>query len=62
MNLPSDPIMLLSVVNMRLRDSGDSFDELCCCADCDPQQVQQKLGQIGYIYDREVNQFVRGNI
>ena len=28
-NLPSDPAMLLSVVNTRLRDNYASLDELC---------------------------------
>ena len=27
--LPKDPIMLLSTVNMKLRDFYDSLDELC---------------------------------
>lgn len=27
--LPSDPAMLLSVVNMKLRDNYDSLDSLC---------------------------------
>ena len=62
MNLPSDPMMLLSVINMRLRDGGDSFEELCFAADRDPAEVQAKLGQIGYIYNSDCRQFVRGSI
>ena len=29
MTLPKDPVMCLSVVNMALRDSADSIEELC---------------------------------
>lgn len=62
MNLPKDPLMLLSIVNMRLRDSGDSFEELCCGADCNCAEVRETLRQIGYIYCPDCNQFVRRDI
>ena len=31
--LPKDPVLLLSVVNTRLRDEYDSLDELCRALD-----------------------------
>lgn len=62
MNLPKDPYMLLSIINMRLRDSDNSFEEICCCADGNCTLIQEALRQIGYIYDPECNQFVRRDI
>ena len=31
MELPEDPMMLFSVINMKLRDCYASLDELCDC-------------------------------
>lgn len=56
--LPNDPVMLLSVVNTRLRDFYPSLDQLCEELDEDKQEIINKLSAIDYAYDEEQNQFV----
>ena len=56
--LPKDPMILLSFVNMKLRDFYGSLDVLCEELDADRQGIVQKLSSIGYHYDGEKNQFV----
>ena len=55
--LPQDPILLLSVVNTRLRDEYPSLDELCASLGEDRAALEDKLAAIGYEYDPAVNQF-----
>lgn len=56
--LPKDPMILLSFVNMKLRDFYGSLDVLCEELDADRQEIVQKLSSIGYHYDGGKNQFV----
>ena len=56
--LPKDPYMLFSAVNMKLRDGRLSLDELCEEEDLSVEEVQEKLAQIGYIYDETARKFV----
>jgi len=56
--LPNDPIMLLSFVNMKLRDRYASLDALCEDMDADKEEILRKLSEVGYEYNRETNQFV----
>ncbi len=58
MKLPNDPIMLLSAVNMQLRDYYSSLDELCAAAGKDRSEIEEKLSSVGYKYDALANQFV----
>lgn len=53
----SDPYILLSSVNMKLRDSYDSLDELCASLDIDRKELEEKLGAIGYTYNPATNSF-----
>lgn len=55
--LPSDPYMLLSMVNMKLRDEFDSLRELCASMDTDITRLSDSLKAIGYEYDPATNQF-----
>ena len=57
MTLPKDPMMLFSVVNMKLRDSYASLDDLCDDLDVDKQELQQTLARAGFEYSREHNKF-----
>lgn len=57
MQLPSDPIMLLSVINTRLRDEFDSFDELCKVLDLNSLDLIAKLQTAGFEYLPQINQF-----
>lgn len=53
-----DPYMLLSVVNMKLRDEAPNLEELCKSYDKDETELVEQLLSIGYIYDPEHNQFI----
>ena len=53
-----DPYMLLSVVNMKLRDEAPSLEELCRTYDKDEEELKAQLLAIGYIYDASHNQFI----
>ena len=55
--LPKDPILLLSVVNTKLRDYYPSLDALCADMDVSREVLEEKLGMIDYRYDAEKNQF-----
>ena len=56
--LPKDPIMLLSFVNMKLRDFYGSLDVMCEELDADRQEIKGSLESAGYHYDAERNQFI----
>lgn len=58
MDLPKDPAMLLSVVNLKLRDYYKSLDELCNDLDVDKDSLKSALATIDYEYDENTNQFV----
>ena len=58
MALPTDPIMLLSVVNLKLRDYYKNLDALCEDLDADKDDLCAKLHAVGYEYDAQRNQFV----
>lgn len=57
MNLPNDPVILLSVVNTLLRDKYSSFEELCDDYNISEDFIEQKLSAVGYRYNKEQNQF-----
>lgn len=56
--IPKDPVMLLSFLNLKLRDFYSDLDNLCDDLDVDKSEIEQKLQQIGYTYDKDRNQFV----
>jgi hypothetical protein len=57
-HLPDNPHMMVSAVNMLLRDGEfDSLDDLCACFDRDPKEIQAFLQQYGYEYNPEQKQF-----
>lgn len=58
MQLPKDPNMLLSYVNLKLRDYYSDLERMCEDLDVEQDEISGKLSQIGYVYDRERNQFV----
>ena len=55
--LPSDPIILLSMVNMTLRDEYPSLESLGEGLDEDYNEIREKLEAAGYKYDPAQNQF-----
>lgn len=56
--LPKDPIMLLSAVNMKLRDSYASLDALCEDMDVSREELVSALSDAGYAYDEQRNRFI----
>lgn len=56
--LPKDPVMLLSFVNLKLRDFYESLEIMCEDLDVSKQEIVEKLNSIDYHYDKEKNQFV----
>ena len=56
--IPNDPVMLLSFVNMKLRDKYSSLDDMCEDLDVLSTEIIEKLNKIDYNYDVEKNQFI----
>ena len=55
--LPKDPILLLGVINLKLRDYYSSFEALCDDMDVDGAQIKEILAKADYHYNAETNQF-----
>ena len=52
-----DPNILLSIVNMKLRDFYSNLSALCDDMGMDEEVLKEKLSKIGYEYDDKINQF-----
>lgn len=57
-DLPRDPVMLLSVINTKLRDYYHSLDQLCEEMNLSQEELKEKLQGIDYEYDENRNQFI----
>lgn len=57
MSLPQDPMMLLSVVNTKLRDEYSSLDALCEDMNVDRQRLEDDLSKVGFEYNECQNKF-----
>ena len=57
MELPQDANILLSYVNLKLRDFYSSLDALCDDMDVSRTEIEEKLSAIGYHYQEAKNQF-----
>lgn len=55
--LPNDPIILLSVVNTKLRDCYSSLDALCDDLGENREEIESKLKAFGFEYDEASNSF-----
>lgn len=58
MELPQDANILLSYVNLKLRDFYSSLDALCDDMDVSRTEIEEKLSAIGYHYQEAKNQFI----
>ena len=58
MNIPTDPAILLSYINTKLRDDFPSLEELCKSMCVAREDIETKLSLIGYTYNEEKNCFV----
>lgn len=57
-NMPKDPAMLLSFINLKLRDYYSSLEALCEDLQVEKKDICDQLALIGYEYDTQKNQFV----
>lgn len=56
--LPKEPAILVSSINMLLRDEEfDSLESLCNCYDKEVEKIKSYLGENGYVYSEEQKQF-----
>lgn len=56
--MPKDPIMLLSYVNLKLRDFYPNLQSMCEDMDVREDEIIDRLASVHYHYDKERNQFV----
>lgn len=57
-NLPNDPFMLVSTINMLLRDGEyDSLESLCSSYDKQPGEIKKYLREFGFEFNEQQNQF-----
>ncbi len=55
--LPTDPAILVSTINMLLRDEEfDSLEQICYAYNRDPEQLKAYLLSYGYVYSVEQRQ------
>lgn len=54
---PKDPIMLMSWVNMKLRDFYPSLDSLCEDLEINRNHLETTLKSAGFEYNSELNKF-----
>lgn len=57
MNIPTNPDMLVSFVNMKLRDEYASLEELCDDLDINFDELCQNLHNAGYEYSTDAKRF-----
>ena len=57
-NLPKDPAILLSCLNMMLRDEYDGLDSLCDDLGLDRAFIEAQMRKAGYVYAAARNQFI----
>lgn len=57
MTLPQDNFMLLSMINMKLRDQFQNLDDLCRSEGISRQELEKRLAEVDYHYNPGINQF-----
>lgn len=55
--LPKDPIMLMSMINMKLRDFYPTLEALCEDMEINQAELEDTLKAVGFEYSRENNKF-----
>lgn len=58
MNLPKEPVILLSYINTQLRDFYKDLDTFCLENQLEKHLIIEQLSNIDYQYDTKKNQFV----
>lgn len=57
MELPKDPMMLFSFINMKLRDNYATLDELCDDMNVNKENLLEVLQKAGFEYNPSQNKF-----
>ena len=57
MELPQDPIILLGILNTKLRDYYRSLDALCEDMHIDKSEILRRMKDAGFVYSPENNKF-----
>ncbi|MDE5975397.1 MAG: DUF4250 domain-containing protein [Muribaculaceae bacterium] len=58
MKLPEDPNMLVSLINMKLRDGNyDSLSDLCLDLGIDESDLKKRLAESGFEFNDQTRQF-----
>ena len=58
MALPQDPFMLMSMLNMKMRDDDyETLDQLCDALGADKSEIESRLASIGYIFNKATRSF-----
>ena len=55
--MPKDPMMLMSFVNMCLRDGHLTLDEFCHDMDINRSDLENKMAEVGFEYNPAANKF-----
>ncbi|AYE33505.1 DUF4250 domain-containing protein [Clostridium septicum] len=55
--LSMDPNILVSMVNMKLRDLYSSLEAFCEDIGIESKELEDKLSAVGYNYEKKQNQF-----
>lgn len=56
-DMPQDPMMLMSFINMKLRDEYSSLDALCDDMDLNRNVLEDHLATAGLEYNPDANKF-----
>lgn len=55
--MPEDPVMLMSFVNMRLRDGELTLDEFCEDMGMNRDELERRMAVGGFEYNSQANKF-----
>ena len=58
----TEPNILLSIINMKLRDEFSDLNDLSAYYDIDKIKLEDRLGSIGYKYSSTNNQFIKNDL
>ncbi len=56
--IPKDSVMLLSFINLKLRNYYKDLETLCEELDIEQGGLEEQLAGIDYHYDKDKNQFI----
>ena len=57
LTIPKDPMILLSFLNMKLRDEYPDLEELCKAEDINQKTIEEELAKYDFHYDAVQKQF-----